>query len=260
VSDRSKPDSWDPTQYNRFAREREQPFWDLAALVSVPPGARVVDLGCGDGRLTAELHRSLAAATTRGFDSSAAMIAASEPYGSENVTFALGDLGAFHEHDSVDLVFANASLQWVPNHAAVLRQWRDAVRPGGQLAVQVPANADHPTHVVADEVAREFLDEPPVDAVAQNVLKPEQYAVVLNELGATDQRVRLQVYGHKLPSTLDAVEWVKGTTLTRFKAPLGDRYDEFVHRYTQRLLDTVGEHSPFFYPFKRILFWAVFEQ
>jgi trans-aconitate 2-methyltransferase len=60
-----------------------------------------------------------------------------------------------------------------------------------------------------------------------------------------------------LATTADVVEWVKGTSLTRFKAGLGDAlFDEFVDRYRQRLVERVGDHSPYFYPFKRILFWA----
>jgi trans-aconitate 2-methyltransferase len=60
-----------------------------------------------------------------------------------------------------------------------------------------------------------------------------------------------------LGSTADVVEWVKGTSLTRFKEHLPEQlYQEFVDRYRQRLLAVLGDHQPFFYPFKRILLWA----
>jgi len=59
-------DTWDPTQYDKFQREREQPFFDLLALVQPAPGMRVVDLGCGTGKLTRALHEQLAAAETDG--------------------------------------------------------------------------------------------------------------------------------------------------------------------------------------------------
>ena len=52
-------DTWDPQQYERFAAERAAPFWDLLSLVRPVPGGRVVDLGCGNGELTAALHRRL---------------------------------------------------------------------------------------------------------------------------------------------------------------------------------------------------------
>jgi trans-aconitate 2-methyltransferase len=160
-------------------------------------------------------------------------------------------------------VFSNAALQWVPDHAAVLARWTGSLRPGGQVAVQVPANADHASHLVATKVAAEepfasaLGGTPPPDVVAVNVLAPERYADVLHRLGFVEQHVRLQVYGHQLAATSDVVEWVKGTSLTRFQRQMApDLYEQFVDRYRERLLDELGDHSPFFYPFKRILLWG----
>jgi trans-aconitate 2-methyltransferase len=258
----SATDSWDPTQYNRFAAEREQPFWDLAALLRRDGSTarpHLSDLGCGDGRLTAALGRHLDAGSVLGVDSSPAMIEAAAPHADpdRSLRFALCDIATWSPERPVDIVYANASLQWVPDHPVVLRRWTEALTAGGQLAVQIPANADHPSHLVAAEVAAEFRDEPPPDTVAANVLRPEDYSVLLHELGFREQHVRLQVYAHELSHTEDFVEWVKGTTLTRFKAPLGpQRWDEFVERYRGRLLEVLGDHEPFLYPFKRILFWG----
>ena len=100
--------------------------------------------------------------------------------------------------------------------------------PGGHLAVQVPANSDHPSHRLATEVAstepfRTAIGDLPHDQVAANVLAPEQYAILLDHLGAADQHVRLTVYGHRLDSSADVVEWVKGTNLRRILAVLPSR-------------------------------------
>jgi trans-aconitate 2-methyltransferase len=250
-------DGWDPQQYNRFAAQREQPFWDLAGLIKRVERPKVIDLGCGDGRLTTALNDELGASSMLGIDSSPAMISAASTLNIEHVTFALGDLATWREEDSYDVVFANASLQWVPNHASVLERWASSLKPGGQLAIQVPANADHASHVVAAAVAAEFLADPPPDAVATNVLAPETYAEILDALGFEQQHVRLQVYAHRLPSTNDVVEWVKGTSLTRFKEPLGaEGWLTFVQTYRERLLGQLGDRSPYLYPFKRILMWA----
>jgi len=250
-------DSWDPSQYNRFAGEREQPFWDLARLLHPTNAPAVVDLGCGDGRLTAALHERIGAASTLGVDSSRSMIDAAAAHTSDDVTFALGDIGTWEHPATYDVVFANASLQWVPDHAAVLARWVRSLKPGGQIAVQVPSNADQATHRLAAELGAELLAEPPPDPVAHNVLAPEVYARLLDELGCVDQHVRLQVYAHHLASTADVVEWVKGTMLTRFKGPLGpDGWDDFVDRFRDRLVAELGEQSPYFFPFKRVLLWG----
>lgn len=256
-------DTWNPDQYQRFAAERAQPFHDLLALVHPCRGARTVDLGCGTGELTVALHRHVRAAATLGLDSSPAMLDRTAALDEPGVSFEQGDIASFAAEDAYDVVLANAALQWVPDHEALLPRLARALRQGGQLAVQVPANADHPSHTIAVEVAHEspFLDAfdgaPPPDMVTRTVLAPERYAELLDELGFAEQHVRLQVYGHRLASTADVVEWTKGTTLTRFhdRLPAG-LYDRFVDRYRERLLATLGERSPYFYPFKRILFWG----
>jgi trans-aconitate 2-methyltransferase len=249
--------TWDPGQYDRFAAEREQPFWDLAALLEPVEAPAVVDLGCGDGRLAAELHARLGARRTVGIDSSPAMLEAASAHAHPGVTVAAGDLATW-QGEGVDIVFSNAALHWVPDHAAVLARWTAALAPGGQLAVQMPTNADHASHRVSRALAEEWLGaDAPADPVAANVLAPEAYAVILDDLGFARQQVRLQVYGHHLDRTADVVEWVKGSSLTRFAAILGqDDYDRFVAEYRARLLRELGDRSPFFYTFKRIVMWA----
>ena len=250
---------WDPAQYERFAAERAQPFWDLAALIERRPIRQAVDLGCGTGELTAALAAQLGVESIVGVDSSPAMLASAP----DGLAVVEGDIGTWTSDGDHDLVFANASLQWVPDHPAVLARWWAALAPGGQLAVQVPSNADHASHRVAVEVAstEPFLSEmgasPPPDPVAGNVLRPEDYAGVLYQLGAARQHVRVQVYGHVLDRSADVVEWVKGTSLTRFAKVLpGDLYARFIDEYRCRLLAEIGDTAPYFYPFKRVLMWA----
>lgn len=249
--------SWNPVQYNAFAAEREQPFWDLAALLKPTESPTLVDLGCGDGRLTEALHRQLHASATVGVDSSEAMLTEAAAHAGEAMAFHSGDIGAWSESGQ-DIVFSNAALQWVPDHASVLGRWRRALDAGGQLAVQVPTNADHVSHRVARELGEQWLgEEAPPDPVADNVLAPEAYAQLLARLGFERQHVRLQVYLHNLRSSADVVEWVKGTSLTRFKAVLkAADYERFIDEYRALLLKELGERSPYLYTFKRILMWG----
>jgi len=254
-------DGWDPDQYSKFATERAKPFFDLLAMVEPVPGGDVIDLGCGTGELTARLHAHTQAGTTVGVDSSEAMLAKASPLAGNGLRFELSDISRFNSESGFDVVFANASLQWVPDHPRLLHRFAAGLRPGGQLAVQVPANADHPSHAVATEVAQEapFLEHMGTDPAAKvhAVCVPERYAELLDKIGFSDQHVRLQVYGHRLASVAAVVEWTKGTTLLRFKNLLPPNlFDLFVERYRQRLGEVLGEQAPYFYTFKRILFWA----
>jgi len=250
---------WNPTQYDRFRDERSQPFFDLLALVQPRPAMHVVDIGCGTGKLTRVLHDRLHAQETVGIDSSDTMLAQSKEVAGDGLRFEKADLRQFPAAHAYDLVFSNATLQWVSAHAELLDRFTQTLAEGGQLAIQMPANFDHPTHTVAAAVAAE---EPFRSALHgyvrdQSVLPPEEYALLLNQLGYREQHVRLQVYGHHLQSREDVIEWVKGTLLVDYQQRMSaDRFAEFLETYRARLLPRLAESRPYFYPFKRILLWA----
>jgi trans-aconitate 2-methyltransferase len=255
-------DAWDPVQYDRFQHERRQPFYDLLSLIQPVRGGRAVDLGCGTGELTVDLHHHLEATETIGIDRSASMLTGHDRLAGDGVSFSVRDIATFPDPGGsdghFDVIAANASLQWVPDHHGLLARLTAALRGGGQLAFQVPANGDHPSHTIAEAVAAEA---PFAAALAGGadprlvpVLPPEDYAVALHRLGFSEQLIRLQVYGHVLESTNAVVEWVKGTLLTPYREQLDpDTYDAFVDRYRRRLLRALGDQHPYFYPFKRIL-------
>jgi trans-aconitate 2-methyltransferase len=252
-------DTWNPTQYERFRAEREQPFHDLVALISKRPAGRVVDLGCGTGLLTAELHRDLAASATLGVDSSDAMLARARTLEVQGMEFIHGDISEWQPAAPFDVVFSNAALQWVGDHHALFARLTAMLVPGGEIAVQVPANFDHVSHTLAADIARE---EPFIGAMhgytrTFSVLPPEEYAALLHDLGFAEQSVRLQVYGHLLESPDAVVEWVRGTLLTDYESRLpAAMYQDFVARYRERLNAALGDQRPYFYPFKRILLWG----
>jgi trans-aconitate 2-methyltransferase len=254
-------DPWNPAQYERFRDERSQPFFDLLALVHPRPDLRVVDLGCGTGELTQALHRRLEARETLGLDRSASMLEKSAAYAGDGLAFERREIQSFLDDPGRpwDLVFSNAALHWVPEHERVLERLRQALAPGGQLAIQVPANHDHPSQVAAAEVAQEATFRGPLAGYVRYtpVLLPEEYAVLLDRLGYHEQHVRLAVYVHRLPSRDDVVEWTKGTLLTDYESRLPpDLFATFLARYREVLLPRLADTRPHFFPFKRILIWA----
>jgi trans-aconitate 2-methyltransferase len=258
--------TWNPEQYDRFKEERSRPFHDLVALIE--PAAerrtlRAVDLGCGTGDLTALLHRELGAKETVGVDSSISMLERT-PTSDGALRFEQGDIAAYaalcaSRGVRFDVVFSNAALHWVSDHPALFAKLRAMLDPGGQIAVQMPANFDHPSHVVAAEIAREPAFAGALAGYEREVpvLSPEDYAGLLDQLGFERQRVRLEVYTHRLASRAEVVEWVKGTLLTQYRARLDDAtYERFLARYRERLFAVLPDTKPYFYPFKRLLLWG----
>jgi len=250
---------WDPDQYLRFREQRREPWRDLVDMVVPESDMRIFDLGCGPGEATAELHRRLGARETVGVDSSPEMLEAATTYARDGVRFEQGDLASFAGDGDVDLVFCNAALHWVGDHESVIARWAGGLSARGQLAIQVPANHDHPSHIAADEVAAE---EPFRTALGgyqrgEPVLDPRQYDELFYRLGFPHYRVVMRVYGHVLPSLDEVVEWVKGSLMTAYGALLDDEMRQaFVDRYRARLGERLGEQAPYYYTYKRILMWA----
>jgi trans-aconitate 2-methyltransferase len=262
-------DTWSPTQYEKFRREREQPFHDLLSLVRPAPSMRVVDLGCGTGKQTRILHERLAAAETIGIDRSAKMLEGA-PSDVPGLSFRTGTIegfvtaGAAYAEDGVapphhDLIFSNAALHWVEHHDALIRRLAQLLKAGGQLAFQVPASHGEVTHRAAEELTtiEPFRSAFKGWARAHPVLTPEAYASLLYDNGFAEQQVRLVVYPHVLDGPEDVVEWMKGTLLTEYERHLpSDLREAFVDAYRAMLLDRLGQTRPFFFPFPRILCWA----
>jgi trans-aconitate 2-methyltransferase len=245
---------WSPEQYERFKAERQQPFHDLVALIEHRPRMRVADLGCGTGELTRELHQHLNALETIGIDDSETMLLKSGAFEDEMLRFEKGDIEAYVADQPFDLVFSNAALHWVPDHHRLFAKLASFLSPHGQIAIQMPANDDHTSHATAAEIAESFAIAPRRD----HLLPVQRYAELIHHLGFRRQNVRMQVYGHVLDSSADVVEWVRGALLTDYEARLGDRYPDFLDRYTQTLQHRLGDERPYFYTYKRILIWASF--
>jgi len=250
-------DAWDPAKYERFRDERARPFRDLAALVEPRPGMLVADLGCGTGELTAQLHQKLEARETLGIDASAAMLARA-PQG-PGLRFQQQDIARFAPAERFDLIFSNAALHWVPDHAGLLRRLTAALAPGGQIAVQMPFTDDQTAHQTAYELARSPEFRPLLGGFTRRAPLPEptRYATWLHSLGYVRQHVRVAVYTHLLGSREEVIEWVRGALLTAYQERLSPAdWERFLARYRQLLLPQLADERPYFLVYPRILFWG----
>ncbi len=250
---------WDPQQYEKFKDQRSKPFSDLMDHVLPQSMMNVVDLGCGTGELTAQLHRHLKARETTGLDSSDEMLMRAralemDPVRDVGLKFTKNDIEKWKPREKFDLVFSNAAIQWCPDHEKIFSKLKGILTPRGQIAIQMPFNHDYPTHTVAREMAAEIG---PDFSIQSSMLAPEEYATLLYRLGFKEQNVFVKVYGHELESRDGVIEWVKGSTLTPFKKRLPPKkYDSFLKEYERRLFTEIKDERPFLFTFKRIFLWA----
>lgn len=217
--------AWDPATYLRFADERARPFTDLLTRVGAQTPSRVVDLGCGEGALTASLAGRWPAARITGVDSSPEMLAAAAAHEVPGrVGFVSGDVRDWQPEDPVDVVISNAVLHWVPGHEELLARWAGWLAPGGWLAVQVPGNFRAPTHALLADLCRSPRWTGLLRAAAPRadaVLDPAGYLDVLTSAGLVADAWET-TYLHVLRGPDPVLGWVRSTTLRPVLALLGD--------------------------------------
>jgi trans-aconitate 2-methyltransferase len=199
-----------------YGDERSRPFVELLARIQVSDPADVVDLGCGPGPLTATLLQRWPDARVVGVDSSADMVEAAAAYAIEGrLAFVHAGVADWSPDHDVDVVIANAVLQWVPGHVELLERFASWLRPGGVLAFQVPDNFGEPSH----QLLRDLRLSPPwrdrlgegADRTA-GVERPQTYLSVLADAGLSAD-VWQTTYLHVLAGDNAVLEWVNGTAL-----------------------------------------------
>jgi trans-aconitate 2-methyltransferase len=196
---------WDPKQYTLFRAARRRPFFDLLAQVNAAAPAQVVDLGCGTGDLTLALAERWPEAEILGVDSSAAMLAeAQDKHAGARVRFLQRDLARIALQGPADVLFSNAALHWIDDHAALLGHLVGLLAPGGTLAFQVPANFEAPSHRRVEEVRA----------------LPRFASALRAGLGLTVDAWDT-TYLHVLPGEDAVLQWLLGTTLRPVLAALG---------------------------------------
>lgn len=255
---------WNPVQYARFSDHRSRPFYDLLARVGAVAPRLVVDLGCGNGPLTLALAQRWPDARVVGVDHSPQMLAAAreldlvsrvEWVESDVARWKPGDLGA-----APDVILSNATLQWVPGHLELLRNWAGWLAPGGWLAMQVPGNLDLPSHALmratADAHPAAERLRPALARLA--VAEPAAY---LELMAACELEVDCweTTYQHVLDPDGEqespVLEWVRGTGLRPVLETLTEEHEReaFLADYDERLRAAYPRTSVgVVFPFRRI--------
>lgn len=199
---------WNPSLYLHFAAERSRPAVELLARVPLENIEYVADLGCGPGNSTALLNQRWPAAKITGIDSSPAMIAEARS-ALPDCQFVEADIRNWQPEQALDLIFANASLQWLPDHYELFPHLVSLLNPQGVLAVQMPDNWLEPTHVLMREVAWE-QNYP--DRGREPLAGVHAYYDILSEAGCEVDIWRTTYY-HQMPSHQAIIDWVTATGL-----------------------------------------------
>jgi trans-aconitate 2-methyltransferase len=176
------------------------------------------------------------------------------------VHFERGDLETFDRDRRFSIVFSNAALHWARDHRACLALWYKALKPGGQLVVQMPANGDETAQVSLFALAR----EPPwskwvgrVVAPSHSVATPAEYRSILFHAGYCEIDCDYHIFAHPMASPTEIVEWSRATVLRPFlnRIPKA-RHPAFIAEWTRRLQLEYDTTGPLTFNFRRLFLWA----
>jgi trans-aconitate 2-methyltransferase len=189
---------WDPGTYGRFRGLRLRPALDLLAQIDGLPPGDLVDLGCGDGVAAPALRARFPGRRLVGVDASPAMLAQAQGY---DATL-LADIAHWSPFAPPALIFSNAALHWLADHATLFPRLAGFVGPGGALAIQMPRQFAAPSHALMQQIAaRMFPDR--FAPTAAPVHPPAAYDRMLRPHGAVTvweteylQRLPLGADGH----------------------------------------------------------------
>lgn len=228
--------AWDPKLYATFATPRLRPALDLMARIGLESPGQVVDLGCGTGNVTRILAQRWPAARIEGVDSSAEMLAAAaEQPGT--IHWRQADIGGWSAETPVDLLFSNAALHWLGDHARLFPHLAAQVAPGGVLAVQMPHNHYAASHTIMAEAAAAGPWAAMLTPLAARfpVGEPGFYYDLLAPL-ARELDIWETEYLHVLDGDAPVVRWTMATALRPLlDAVEGEWRQGFLAEYTARI-------------------------
>lgn len=239
------PQAWEPDHYLRFADLRVRPALDLLARVPVDAPARVTDLGCGAGNITPLLCARWPAAEVTALDSSPDMLAhAKAEHANLGVAWDQADVRTWSPGVPQDVIYSNAVLHWVDDHADLFPRLMGDVAAGGVLAVQMPNQYAEPSHALMRAVAASgpwaetlapSLREAPVADMGDyyDWLQPVSAALDIWET----------TYAQPLDGEDAVLDWIGSTSLKPLLEALDDKTrpafrdalaDELRHAYPRR--------------------------
>lgn len=239
---------WNAADY--AANSLVQQTWarELIARLHLRDDERILNVGCGDGKVTAEIARALPNGSATGMDASAEMIAFAKktfpPSQISNLKFQVCDARKIKSARQFDLVFSNAALHWFEDHPAFLHGAASVLKPGGRLIVSCGGRGNAQEVFVAARPEmrlrpwRDFFRQMPKPYFFYS---PEDYEKWLPKLGFKIHSLKLTPKDATYAGAEGFAAWMRTTWLPYVQRLPENVREEFIAAVTQRY---VAKHPP----------------
>ncbi len=238
---------------------RPQKEWGMAVIGSIDwkGDESVVDLGCGDGVLTAEIAHRIPNGKVLGLDSSKSMIETARKHESSNLSYKLMDVSQMRFSKEFDMVFSNAALHWVPDHDRLLATIGQALKNGGKVRLNFAGDGNCPTmfrgmrEIMSDKRFREYFEN---FVWPWYMPKVDPYRIKLIRAGFTDIEVWMEDADRTFVSEQEYSRFIQNAALVPLLDRISDQEERtlFRHFVLQRILELSKRDDGYFEQFRRI--------
>ncbi len=238
--------SWNAKDYERNSEAQQRWARELIAKLNLTGVENILDIGCGDGKVTVELASIANCGSVVGVDNSRQMIdLAKEKYTQNqqpNLSFQVMDAGDLSFDACFDVVFSNAVLHWVKNHKPVMEGVYRSLRVGGKILLQMGGKGGAEDLLsVIDEVkaTNEWAQYFHEFEFPYNFMSVDQYQVLLNDAGFSINRLELipKDMTHDGRSGLEG--WIRTTWLPYTERIPKENRKAFIEEICSKYLDKV---------------------
>jgi trans-aconitate 2-methyltransferase len=222
------PRDWDASSYDRMSDPQLAMARDVIDRLDLRGDERVLDAGCGTGRVTEVLAQRVPDGAVIAVDGSAAMVEETRRRG---ITAFEADLAELTLDEPVDAILSTATFHWIPDHQRLFTRLHAALRPGGRLAAQCGGHGN----VANVQEAIDAVDHPALRGWPGpwNFATPDQTTQRLQQAGFTDVWTWLQPWLVEPP---DPKEYF--TTVI-----LGSHLERLPEQDREPFVDAVLEHG-----------------
>ncbi len=243
TSSPTKAIAWNAADY--AANSAVQQTWarELIAKLNLRGDEHILDVGCGDGKVTAEIARALPRGSVTGADASPQMIEFAKktfPAGAfPNLRFRVMDARKIKFDRRFDCVFSNAALHWVDDHEAILRGAASVLKSGGRLVVSCGGKGNaHEVFLALRPEMRlkrwcKFFRKMPMPYF---FYAPGDYEKWLPKFGFKIQKLKLAPKGATYDGADGFATWLRTTWLPFVQRVPKNLREEFIAAVTQRYL------------------------
>jgi trans-aconitate methyltransferase len=247
---RQLKDNWDPVDYYKHSYPQYVFALGSVGRLALRGDERILDIGCGDGKITAELAARVSHGSVLGVDTSTEMIAFAKNMFPEtahpNLSFRYGDASNLTFQKEFDIIVAFASLHWTADLVPVLQGIRASLVPGGRFVAQLMAKrvttqkrSGSPLHQARREVMARPAWRPYFQGFKKQgtVYRADEYEMLLRDAGFYPYRVEFVTEDVTHPG-IDALKGFARATWHRYTSRIpAEHRDVFLDEVVQRFIE-----------------------